>query len=230
MLAIIIAISSLVLPSLDAGPARWDEAQRTISMATVEARAGAMRDGRPVHLVAHVGEFGVELRTGREAVVGPNSDTGEPRALVLGEALGMLPDGAKVDQASGEGEGAAPQPASSPTSRASDITLLTILPGGQVSLAPGWQLILGDRRATPSVNSWTGEVSFTEIVAKTEPGAKDPTDTQDAGEKASREENPSDRATEPSKPAPTAPPAKAAKPASLSQPASGTLQKAKGGL
>lgn len=210
MLAIVIAISALVLPSLDAGPARWDEARRAISMAAVEARADAMHDGRPVQLVAHAGSYGVELRTARSAPAGPVSDSGEARPLALGEALGTLPDGAKVAPTDDAGAPTQGPGEASP----GDVVLVTILPGGQVTLAPGWELRFGDRRGAPGVNSWTGEVTFTESLASDAKTSKDAGDSESSAEETPQEQRESDRGTEPTKPEPSKPvPSKPGKPA-----------------
>jgi hypothetical protein len=181
-LALIIAIGSLVLPALDAGPAQWREAQRAVSMATVEARAMAMHLGRPTQLIAHAGAAGVELRAGAVVSTPDGGDaSGPPRSM--GEVLGALPTSVSIvpGDTSSQGpeldvefatEASVPSPrsraaavSSSGKAPAVDVVLLTILPGGQVTLAPGWQLVAGARHALPKVNTWTGEVSFEDVPA-----------------------------------------------------------------
>lgn len=177
-LALVIAIGSLVLPAIDAGPATWREATRAVSLATIEARALAMHTGRPTQLVAHTGPAGIELRAGamRPATEGTESAGPPPTS---GDTLGALPSGATIEAvsigdeapeadvehapaevATASAAGAANAPAGRPPAR--DIVLVTILPGGQVAMAPGWQLVAGDRHAAPTLNTWTGEVSFAE--------------------------------------------------------------------
>lgn len=173
-LAIVIAISALAFPALDAGGARWDGAQRAISMATIEARAEAMRRGRPVALRARAGELGVELRAALgESGPRVSENAGEAGPILArGEWLGTLPDGAAVER-TGEPETSAGPDDGARSIASSELELLTILPGGRVVLRPGWVLRLGERRAEPRVNSWTGEVRFGEIEAGTAGGRSD---------------------------------------------------------
>lgn len=194
-LALILAIGSLVLPSLDSSRAQWLEAQRSVSMAAIEARAISMHDARPVRLVAHTADSLTQLLA---AHIPPPADPtdGPPGAdqplVPAGEVIGALPgsvtlvplapdasspDSIPADQpntSSAPRSAASSGPDLSPAPPVADVVLLTMLPSGQVTLAPGWALKYASGSATPSVNTWTGEVTFTLVEAPDATGQANP--------------------------------------------------------
>lgn len=180
-LALILAIGALVLPTLDSGSVEWRQAQRFISMAAVETRAMAMHDGRPMQLLAHPTDAGFELRA--TPISEPlQRDEPAPAPAPGAETLGVIPRSARlIPGASAPSRSSSPPAASSASpdpsliSPGSDVLLLTALPSGQTALAPNWCLGFGDTIASASINSWTGEVTFT----PTKP-ASSPTRDQDS--------------------------------------------------